>query len=341
MCILFIVNRTKISPDRRIVYLSGAVRPEALGERFDLGVLLTPNMGNRPSLKGALWAADNGLYAGPDKPARPFGEVEFARFKALLERAGPDIDGCLFAVVPDAPRDAAGTSARWLEWAPRFRAELPAGTPLAFVGQDGHRISDIPWDELDALFIGGSDEWKLGPAELLVAEARRRGKWVHLGRVNSAKRLRLAFRFRADSADGTYIAFGPSLNTPKVQGWLSELNGSPTPIYTRGNLAWTRVPQGGSRLHVVAAHTLFGAGLVGSWYACPWTPGNRFVNRGERRCIACAGGLLLERDVDHNGALVRNPCPCELHTPLARPLVSLLGAGGKRLREAAARRPAA
>ena len=41
--------------------------------------------------------------------------------------------------------------------------------------------------------IGGTTSWKLGPAAAgLAAQARRRGLWVHLGRVNSLKRLRYA-----------------------------------------------------------------------------------------------------------------------------------------------------
>ncbi len=323
-----------------MVYLSGAVRPEILGfatNRYDLGVLLTPNMGNRPKLQGVLWAADNGLFAGPDKPVRPFGECEFARFKTLLERAGWDLDGCLFAVVPDAPFNAQGTLERWAEWYPRFRAELPAGVPLAFVAADGMTVDDVPWDELDVLFLGGSDAFKEGAAIELCAEARRRGKWVHMGRVNSRRRMAIAWRFRCDSADGTFIAFGPNQNLPKVNAWLGELNGQPVTRFVRGNLAWTRVPGRGCRLDVVAAHTVFGA-FVGGWYACPQTPGNRFSNRGERRCIHCAAALASSLNVDGEGAWMILPCPCELcyETAFGAP-----AAAPHRILELPARLPAA
>jgi hypothetical protein len=56
----------------------------------------------------------------------------------------------------------------------------------------------------DALFIGASTEWKLGPsAEALVAQAKDRGKWVHMGRVNSHRRIRYAASIGCDSVDGT------------------------------------------------------------------------------------------------------------------------------------------
>jgi hypothetical protein len=79
--------------------------------------------------------------------------------------------------------------------------------PLAFVLQDGsERPGRIPWDapSLRAVFLGGSTEWKLGPAAAsLIAEAKRRGKWVHAGRVNSLKRIHYFKSLGVDSIDGT------------------------------------------------------------------------------------------------------------------------------------------
>jgi hypothetical protein len=67
--------------------------------------------------------------------------------------------------------------------------------------------------------IGGSTSWKLGPAAAsLAAQARRLGKWVHMGRVNSLKRLRYAASIGCDSADGTYLAFGPERNLSRLLG---------------------------------------------------------------------------------------------------------------------------
>ncbi len=47
------------------------------------------------------------------------------------------------------------------------------------------RWPDRTWHRLDALFVGGSTYFKLGPtAAGLVREAKRRGLWTHMGRVN-------------------------------------------------------------------------------------------------------------------------------------------------------------
>ena len=82
--------------------------------------------------------------------------------------------------------------------------------PIGFVSQDGLAAPAAPWDEFDVLFIGGSDKHKFTESWELIDEAKRRGKWVHIGRVNSAERI-LLFR-KADSWDGTTLAKEPSIS---------------------------------------------------------------------------------------------------------------------------------
>jgi hypothetical protein len=43
-----------------------------------------------------------------------------------------------------------------------------------------------------------------------------------MGRVNSARRWSYADHIGCDSVDGTYIAFGPNQNLPKLQGWMNQ-----------------------------------------------------------------------------------------------------------------------
>jgi hypothetical protein len=74
----------------------------------------------------------------------------------------------------------------------------------AFVGQDGLKTEETPWNDFDCFFVGGSTAWKLGhEARALVKEAKDRGKWVHLGRCNSRVRLSYAISLDCDSVDGT------------------------------------------------------------------------------------------------------------------------------------------
>jgi hypothetical protein len=117
-------------------------------------------------------------------------------------------------VVADAP----ATLARSRPWLPRIRA---LGYPAALVAQDGQESLPVPWDEFDVLFIGGSTAWKLGPqARRLLAEAKAHGKHVHMGRVNSERRYEYARAIGCDSADGTYLTYGPDKNLPQLLAWL-------------------------------------------------------------------------------------------------------------------------
>jgi hypothetical protein len=177
----------------------------------ELGCIVTPRQGNKIP-DGAFFCADNGVF-GKGYP----GEDAWWEWLSSLPP-----ERCLFAVAPDVVGDAAATLVTATPWLPRIR-EL--GIPAAFVAQDGAETVGVPWDEFDWLFIGGSTEWKLGPhARAFTAEAKKRGKQVHMGRVNSATRMRFANAIGCDSADGTFITFGPDVNLPKVLGWLRQVH---------------------------------------------------------------------------------------------------------------------
>jgi len=205
-----------------------------------LGFIDTPAQGNKRP-EGVTWCADNGAFS--DK----FDEGKWWRF--LVDNAHA-ASTCAFAVAPDVVGDARATLARSAPWLPRIRA---LGYPAALVAQNGLENLVTPWDDFDALFIGGCVEcadhgpttepiktgrgghqrfycptcdvqifeWKLSPAARdLIIEAKRRGKWVHMGRVNSEKRFRYAAALGCDSVDGTYLVAGPDTNLPKLLAWV-------------------------------------------------------------------------------------------------------------------------
>jgi hypothetical protein len=186
---------------------------DAMRAGVGLGMIDTPRQGNKRP-KGVVWCADNGCFG----TGYPGDEA----WLAWLDRNADDAPLCAFATAPDVVGDATATMRRSR---PFLSAIRDRGYPAALVAQDGLENLSVPWDEIDALFIGGSTDWKLSaPAETLCREAQTRGKWVHMGRVNSRKRLLIAKRWGCDSADGTYIAFGPDINLPKVLTWLSVAN---------------------------------------------------------------------------------------------------------------------
>jgi hypothetical protein len=111
-------------------------------------------------------------------------------------------ENLLWLTVPDVPFDAAMTAKRWSVWAP-----LMAGLPLALCVQDGAGDVGIPWDwpGLRCLFMAGSTEYKLSSEMAdICREGKKRGLWIHCGRVNSRKRIKylLGLDF-VDSIDGT------------------------------------------------------------------------------------------------------------------------------------------
>ncbi|MDX2874466.1 hypothetical protein [Streptomyces ipomoeae] len=187
--------------------------------------MTTPAQGSRIP-DGALYACDNSKF-GSDGKGRywPGSDAWLAWLSRTVERYGRD--RCLWALAPDQPFDAAGTLIESLPWLARIR-EL--GVPAAYAAQDGCDAPGLlPWDAFDVLFLAGSTQWKLGPvAERLAREAKARGKNVHMGRVNSRMRLGIAEWFGCDTADGTYLAYGPDKNLPRLLRWLDELDGRPS-----------------------------------------------------------------------------------------------------------------
>lgn len=157
----------------------------------EVGQLLTPLTRYRLQDKSRPWAIDNGAFSGFDEPS----------FRALLARES-ETDGCLFVTAPDV----VGSARRTLEVFERVRDSLE-GWPVALAAQDGQQDLPIPWDDIAAIFIGGSTEFKVSrPAEHIIRAAQILGKWVHVGRVNDPKRFAHFEDLGVDSIDGTGIA---------------------------------------------------------------------------------------------------------------------------------------
>lgn len=145
--------------------------------------------------RGVPWCLDNGVFSG---------KFEVNKWLSMINTLDQSYhDTCLFIVVPDKVGDAAITLSQFKQ----YRDMIP-NLPAALVSQDGiaQHANKIPWDDFDVLFVGGTDKHKLGPEGTWIGkEAQRRGKWVHIGRVNSVSRI-LKFWW-ANSWDGTCMNF--------------------------------------------------------------------------------------------------------------------------------------
>lgn len=174
--------------------LVNASHPQVVREHAPwIGRMIQPRQCARlteTAAAGIPWAADNGCFRGLDARA----------FQRMATKCH-GLPGCLFVVVPDVVADHRATLTRWRHW--RARVATLTAQPLAFVAQNGARTGNVPWDELDALFIGGDTAWKLsGWASQLCFDAKERGKWVHMGRVNGVARIHRALGTLCDSFDG-------------------------------------------------------------------------------------------------------------------------------------------
>lgn len=158
---------------------------------YEFWQLRTPLTKSR--LAGVPYGLDNGCF-------KRFHRDTWLRLvaEARLNRETSDIK---FVCLPDIVGDAART----LDLFEHFITDT-AGLPRALVLQDGIENFRINWAYLDAVFIGGSDSFKVSSAAFNAAKtAKMLGKWVHVGRVNTPGRLSDWMEL-ADSIDGSGIS---------------------------------------------------------------------------------------------------------------------------------------
>lgn len=190
-----------------MLLVSGATKTvKRYADNKHVGRLATPTSWNcleEMANCGMAWAADNDCFRGLDPDNY---------FSMLNTIASVDASRLLFISVPDVVADHHASAALFRYWYPALkRRKLPA----AFVAQDGASIDGIPWDDISAIFIGGSTRWKLGQtSERIMRYAKKSGKWIHVGRVNTQERLRHCAAMGVDSVDGTQFSKWPDTHIP-------------------------------------------------------------------------------------------------------------------------------
>lgn len=178
-----------------MVYLSGTYRQVLPQYRNQFGYMLNANraIGGEREAMQYPWMLDNGAFS--DKWRE---DVWLKR----LSQLAPHNANCIAAVVSDVVANHDATLARWNQYASIVK-EL--GYKAAFATQLGATVDNVPWTEIDVLFIGDSEANRRAYCWPLIDEAKRRGLWTHVGRVNSASAI---MRFcRCDSVDGTQFTF--------------------------------------------------------------------------------------------------------------------------------------
>lgn len=187
-----------------MIYLAPKNTPKSIKH---FGLLISLN--SQREVRKPIWGMDNGRF-GKNGVNEKWDECEWIG----MLRSYQNIPGCALCTVPDVPYDATATIIAFYQYLPIVQAY---GYPVAIVTQNGMIPRDIPWNYIDAVFIGGDDNHKLGQEaiDILVA-AKQNEKWTHVGRVNSAKRIKQFWY--VDSVDGTTLAIEDSIkNIHRIQ----------------------------------------------------------------------------------------------------------------------------
>jgi hypothetical protein len=170
-----------------VIYMSPIPHiPEQFQDRFGYMLSLSGKVFDPVS----WWMLDNGEFTK---------KFKLEKWLEVLNDKKQFTSFCKGVVIPDELYDAGRTLDKF--W--KFVEYVPKEYPIAFVTQNGVTSKMIPWDNIDTLFIGGDDQHKLKDSFPLINEAHKRGKWVHIGRVNSPKRIKIFWM--ADSCDGTHF----------------------------------------------------------------------------------------------------------------------------------------
>tara|TARA_R110000737_G_scaffold352251_1_gene397465 strand:- start:6905 stop:7561 length:657 start_codon:yes stop_codon:yes gene_type:complete len=144
------------------------------------------------------YAIDNGCYADWNK-GRPFNEKGFIK---LLDKWADHAD---WIVIPDSIGNWKETLAMFMIWVYKLKVFK---RPLLLVAQDGCEENNFKQLKSIAnsgigIFIGGSTDFKLKNGKVISNICKERDVICHVGRVNSAKRVRLCSYWGVSSFDGS------------------------------------------------------------------------------------------------------------------------------------------
>ena len=176
-----------------------------------IGHLFTPQAGYTHDTP-EYYACDNSAFSNWD-------ETKFWRMVETVRCPK-------WVAVPDVVGDCRKTN----ELFELYKMRIPH--PLAYVLQDNVSISEVPWGEISCIFIGGTDDFKLSEqSRLLVEYAKSRQLWVHMGRVNSYRRIRVAIDWGCDSVDGSSFSRFPKMYIPGALRFIQTYSKSPGLFY--------------------------------------------------------------------------------------------------------------
>lgn len=170
-------------------------------------LLVSPKNGHSKVNGDFRYGVDNGAWwAYQNKQS-----FDSAAFERVLVKFGDRAD---WIVLPDIVAGGLASLAFSLSWVDRVQRH---GRLMLLPVQDGMAVGDVRphLSERVGIFIGGGTEWKLAMMAAWGELAAEIGCYLHVGRVNTERRIALCAAAGADSFDGT-SASRYSINTARL-----------------------------------------------------------------------------------------------------------------------------
>lgn len=200
-------------------YLIGSTsRPayDRLASAIDgLGMLLAPGRGWRTPF--STYACDNGVY-GAWLRGEVWGERMDRAWLKMLAKI-PTHDPPLWVLLPDAVANWPRTVELARQYLPLVRAK---GLPIAIAIQDGCEFDEVLEMEPEWVFVAGSTQWKLENLARVSAFFGALDIGVHVGRVNTRRRLKACIAANIESVDGTTLNKFPTETLRRIRRTLLE-----------------------------------------------------------------------------------------------------------------------
>lgn len=164
----------------------------------DLGMLLCPKPGL--TFPDIPFACDNGVYSAWTKGKCWDNGMDTA-YRTMLSKLPIDRKP-LWVLLPDAVANWKRTLELGRLYYPLLRQiEVPVRLAL----QDGCDFEETLELEPDWVFVAGSTQWKESNIHAATEFFKPKGIYVHVGRVNTGRRLILCQSAGVDSVDGTTL----------------------------------------------------------------------------------------------------------------------------------------
>ena len=175
--------------------MTGTLRNLAALDDAGWHVLLSPAGSLNP--KGRPFALDNGAWTAHQQGT----EFDSDAFMRAVDKVGENAE---WIVLPDIVMGGQKSLDLSLSWLEKLNG-LP--TRLLIAVQNGMTPEDVRHylNPMVGIFVGGDTAWKEETTPMWGSLARRRNCYLHVGRVNSQRRIAICAAAGADSFDGTSV----------------------------------------------------------------------------------------------------------------------------------------